>query len=298
MFQFTNETIINSAKTENGLNRFIEDGTTLRILKAGNFPKDCTSVITKTEYVKPVCEELVVTPAVLDFTGNPSEIFRLSIVLRNIDVNTSDYADNMTTAKKQLWYEGKGNNIKDVLVDIEKSYKNEQSHSKNAYVNLVVDAATGKLTITCVEPTQKLVEVELQQVSTPLNASTGYTSLTGLDTYRVVENLLAGGPTTPGNPGFGTTRQLMKNHRLPTIESTNWLALHQDERPIPGGKYNQYQMTLTSVRPNMGMAAVGQTVTSVTNHIFYILQGDAITNDEGTGFEDIITKMNFTIKTA
>lgn len=279
MFQFTNETIINSAKTENGLDRFIADKTTLRVLKAGNFPKECTSEIKKTAKAEPSFEKLVVTPKALviddENPENPkkqSEIFRLSIVLRNIDVNTSDYADNMTTAKKQLWYEGKGTTIEDVLADIEKAYKNEQSNSKNAYVNITV--AGGELTITCVEPTQKLVEVELQQVFTPLNASTGYTSLTGLDTYKVVENLLAGGPTVAGNPGFGTTRQLMKNHRLPTIESTNWLALHQDERPIPGGYYNQYQMTLTSVRPNMGMAAVGQTVTSVTNHIFYILDGE------------------------
>jgi hypothetical protein len=91
----------------------------------------------------------------------------------------------------------------------------------------------------------------------------------------VVADLLNTATKTEGNVGFGTTRQLMKNHRLPTIENTYWFATHKDERPVPGGKYNQYQLTLTTVRPNMGMSAVGQEVKSVTNHIFYILQGDA-----------------------
>jgi hypothetical protein len=281
MFQFTTETIINSAKLDNGKDRFVYDANNkvLRVMTTGNYPvrTDGTgaSKITKTAYEAPVIEKIEFDAP--DFATLPvdanSDVFRLSVVLMKVDENPSDYVDATTLAQKQLWYEGVGCDGTEVLTSIKAGYDKEVQATANPYILISEDS--GKWTISCVDPSQKFVKVELQQVFTPLNATTGYTSLTGYDTFKVVADLLNTATKTEGNVGFGTTRQLMKNHRLPTIENTYWFATHKDERPVPGGKYNQYQLTLTTVRPNMGMSAVGQEVKSVTNHIFYILQGEA-----------------------
>lgn len=285
MFQFTKERIINSVKYYDDVDIFqgqAEDKSTnkeavLRILPGDNFYKDSklgkTSKITKTAYEAPVMEKLVATvtlPSTDDATKE-SNIFRLSIIVKKVDEYQSDYVDATTYNQKQLWYEGKGTTAKDIAESIVKAATNEKNQSANAYVK--IEAAEAQLTITCTDYAQKLVAVELQQVFTPLNAATGYTTLTGADSYKVIQDLLAAGTLTEGKVGFGTTRQLMKNHQLPTAAKTNWLASHQDERPVPGGEYNQYQMTIETIRDNMGSDVVGQTVISKTNHIFYILNG-------------------------
>ena len=289
MFQFTKERIINSVLYD-GVNVFqgqAEDKSkkqeaVLRVIPGDNFYKDSklgkTSKITKTAYEAPVYEKLVVS--LLDFSTDAakkiidpnSNIFRLSVVLKKVDEYQSDYMDATTYNHKQLWYEGKGSTAAEVVADLVNAVKNEKNQSANVYVN--IDGTGSQLTITCTDYAQKLVSVELQQVFTPLNSTTGYTTLTGADSYKVIQDLLSEGNLTAGTVGFGTTRQLMKNHRLPTIANTSWFASHQDERPVPGGEYNQYQMTIETERDNMGTSAVGQTVISKTNHIFYILNGD------------------------
>lgn len=289
MFQFTKERIINSAKYD-GLAVFQAEQGVLRIIPGDNFYKDSklgkTSEIVETEYVAPAYEEL--TAKVVDITDPKSgvdpnsNIFRLSVVLKKVGEYQSDYMDATTYNHKQLWYEGKGATTAEVLEDFKKAIANEKNQSANTYVNIAVSGDV--LTITCKDYAQKLVSVEFQQIFAPLNSTTGYTTLTGAESYQVIQDLLAEGKDAQnadatlieGSVGFGTPRQLMKDHRLPTAANTNWLASHQDERPVPGGKYNQYQMTIETVRDNMGTSAVGQTVVSKTNHIYYILQGEPV----------------------
>lgn len=291
MFQFTKERIINSVLYD-GVNVFqgqAEDKSkkqeaVLRVIPGDNFYKDSklgkTSKITKTAYEAPVYEKLVSTIDISKADKN-SNIFRLSVVLKKVDEYQSDYMDATTYNHKQLWYEGKGSTAAEVVADLIKAVKNEKNQSANVYVS--IEGTGSQLTITCTDYAQKLVSVELQQVFAPLNSTTGYTTLTGAESYQVLQDLLSVGTLTNGTVGFGTTRQLMKNHRLPTIANTSWFASHQDERPVPGGKYNQYQMTIETERDNMGTSVVGQTAISKTNHIFYILDGDV-----SKAFEDAV----------
>jgi hypothetical protein len=277
MFQFTKERIINSAKYD-GLDVFQAEPGVLRIIPGDNFYKDSklgkTSEIVETEYVAPAYEELTATVSLAGADAK-SNIFRLSIVLKKVGEYQSDYMDATTYNHKQLWYEGKGATAAEVVADLENAIKNEKNQSANTYVDIKANGAD--LTITCKDYAQKLVSVEFQQIFTPLNSTTGYTTLTGAESYKTLQDLLkTGNLVVEGSVGFGTPRQLMKDHRLPTVANTNWLASHQDERPVPGGKYNQYQMTIETVRDNMGTSAVGQTVVSKTNHIYYILQGEPV----------------------
>ena len=283
MFQFTKERIINSVLYD-GLDVFQAGTDVLRVIPGDNFYKDSklgkTSKVVKTAYQAPVYEKLVSTIDISKADKN-SNIFRLSVVLKKVDEYQSDYMDATTYNHKQLWYEGKGSTAAEVVADLIKAVKNEKNQSANVYVS--IEGTGSQLTITCTDYAQKLVSVELQQVFAPLNSTTGYTTLTGAESYQVLQDLLSVGTLTNGTVGFGTTRQLMKNHRLPTIANTSWFASHQDERPVPGGKYNQYQMTIETERDNMGTSVVGQTAISKTNHIFYILDGDV-----SKAFEDAV----------
>lgn len=283
MFQFTTETIINSAFDSNRKTpKFFADGKQFVVTRVGKFNPDCCSKVTRTVYAAPSIESLtngLNTPAGVVTGLNGGSVLRLDIKLKRVDSYRSDYANDMTYNSKQLDYEITLGGVStaattDTLETIAKKFiavvNKEVSQSDNAYIDIKWE--NNALVISCVDPFQKFVSAEIQLVHTPLNSTTGYYSLTGLDTYETVVDLIAtASEFVAGNPGFGTFFQLVKNHRLPTQDNTHWLANNREERPVPGGKYNQYAVTQSIVRDNMGLSAVGMQVTSVTNHIFYVL---------------------------
>lgn len=272
MYQFTTETIINSNKDSNGkLAKFFADGKYFRVTRVGNFNKDCCSKVTKTKYEAPVIEELTV-----DFNGKftpvKDNIYRLTVNLYRVDSNRSDYANDLTYNAKQLFYEAKADDtdVDKLIAKFIKCWKYEVTTDDNVYVEISTPS-TKKLTIKCTDPYQRIGLATIDLIHTPLNGTAQYTSLTGLDSFETVVNINKEGVLTKGNIGFGTFFQLVKNHRLPSIDNTYWLAVNREERPVPGGQYNEYQLTSSIVRENMGISAVGMQVTSTTNHIFYVL---------------------------
>lgn len=92
-----------------------------------------------------------------------------------------------------------------------------------------------------------------------------------------------------GANGFGTYNHLIKDLRLPTCANTRWNALHADERPVIGAKYNQYIITYCAPSmANPGLSMVGQHGNSVTTHVFWV--NTAIADD----FEGALTGIDFT----
>lgn len=73
-----------------------------------------------------------------------------------------------------------------------------------------------------------------------------------------------------GKEGFGTYSYLLHNLRLPTSARTQAFGINQDETPIVGAKYNQYTIHYCADRGPLGLNAVGDTVKSVTTHVFYV----------------------------
>ena len=73
-----------------------------------------------------------------------------------------------------------------------------------------------------------------------------------------------------GKEGFGTYSFLLHNLRLPTSARTRAFGINQDETPIVGAKYNQYTIYYCANRGPLGLNAVGDTVKSVTTHVFYV----------------------------
>lgn len=73
-----------------------------------------------------------------------------------------------------------------------------------------------------------------------------------------------------GKEGFGTYPYILHNLRIPTDMRTRVFAPNQDESPIPGALYNQYTIRYCVDRGPLGLNAVGDTVKSVTTHVFFV----------------------------
>lgn len=78
-----------------------------------------------------------------------------------------------------------------------------------------------------------------------------------------------------GKEGFGTYSYLLHNLRIPTPMRTRAFGVNLDENPIIGAKYNQYTIHYCTDRGVLGTNAVGDTVKSVTTHVFYVNQSVA-----------------------
>ena len=88
-----------------------------------------------------------------------------------------------------------------------------------------------------------------------------------------------------GKEGFGTYSYLLHNLRIPTAMRTRAFGVNLDENPIIGAKYNQYTIHYCTNRGVLGTNAVGDTVKSVTTHVFYVNQSVA------SEFEEALTKI-------
>lgn len=181
---------------------------------------------------------------------------RLSFDIKEVGKNTSEFANALTR------------NAKSYSIDLDKTataedfVKTIESEQKLAGVKLfTISEADGNITV----KGDKYTNVENLKLSAICvnEKFTAYSS--------EVETVLSEGAQTKCENPFGDADYLINNFRLPSLANTNWLALNQDERPIPGVKYNQFTIEKRTVRKDVhGQGAVGQEIVSVTTHVFYV----------------------------
>lgn len=268
MYQLTKETIINSNLDSNGVSTkfFADDANNVfSVLRSGNFPASRVTSAIKIPYVAPVKETL--TKTITTANSDATKTYRLYVKLRRVGSFTSDYANAMTRNFLEKFYEVAGvtsGTASTLVASLEIAINKENNFKDNVY--FTVSKSGAAITLTAIDEYTHFEKVEIQEVK----ASSA--SLTGYDSFTVLEDVLATGSLTAGTEGFGTVKQITKNLRLPTLANTNWLAIGQDERPIPGGTYNCYILKLKTVDAEQGgVSTVGQELTSVTTHKFYVL---------------------------
>ena len=92
-------------------------------------------------------------------------------------------------------------------------------------------------------------------------------------------DLITGTPTTvpavvtnlvTGAASFGDFTDMIKNHRLPTLDNNRPFGENQEELPIMGATYTQYTFEYVTDRGTMGSSVVGDQSTSKTTHVFYV----------------------------
>lgn len=270
MNNFTTETIINT-------DLFSAANGVLKVKKVGNYKATDVVSVHKHPGAAAVKEIADITIPV----GDATKTYRLQIVVKQVGANVSEFANSLTRNNKILQFEVAGSATPATMAGaLKTAIEAYNRDSKNAKCTVSLNSAT--LTLTGVDEYIRFASVEFHEL---------VESVTGYDSFEVKAT---GVVSTPGSEGFGTPRWIMQHLRMPTLENTGWTALHQDERPIPGGLYTQYSLKQAVKRGELqGMGAVGQEMTSVTTHVFYVLTGAV-----STAFETACTTAGITITVA
>ena len=93
----------------------------------------------------------------------------------------------------------------------------------------------------------------------------------------------------PGAEAFGDYNWIMHNLRIPTAANTAFWAPTKNEMPIVGGQYTQFIVRMCVERDGIAGQVVGQRATSVTTHVFYVLDQGTNVNTLKTELEKLIT---------
>lgn len=189
----------------------------------------------------------------------------------------SYYANDFVFKGKPLVYEYKitqnSTSGTEVAKEIKRVIDKIQALYGDKWIKASVNGSTLKISGT--DEYQLFTEAKLQKLNTAANNPL---------TNEVFEDI-AEGTITKCREGFGTYTHILKDLRLPTMEARRFTAINQEELPVPGAKYNQYTIYYKVDRGLFGGAAVGQQVTSMTTHVFYVL------TTISTEFENMLKKL-------
>lgn len=200
------------------------------------------------------------------FSNTPGAIYRFLIELGERNSHTAEFQNSLTRENKVLAFEVASDTPTNMVAKFNKLVNDYNRTTKNAKVVLNTSVAT-TANITAVDEFVTIKKFELQEL-TP-------NTLTGYDHYTVA----ATADITPGTASFGTAAWIVRNLRMPTLANTSWTAVMKDDgRPIPGESYDEFVITMTADRGELtGMGAVGQSLTSVTRHVFFVRSSIATT---------------------
>lgn len=146
-------------------------------------------------------------------------------------------------------------------------------------------AETGKVKVLCTDPYQVIKSAKVQK----LEESGCYD---GCSDKEYVDSTATVAITKNVAP-FATGEWLTENLRFPTYPNLRYASANEDERPIPGATYVQYAFEYVSPRRGLtGQGTVGQALSSVTHHVFYVLDSLATAFDEAISKVGEIVYMN------
>lgn len=230
-------------------------------------------------------EELTIDLAAVEFSKDDKapEVVRLEVRLHTVGAHLGEFQNALTRNSELFTYEAKFDSPKNMAIALAAAARNHRNTSKNFDFEVIADE-NGKLTFTAGADYIRFKDVFVNEVASNL---TGYEAQINKVVYTITKEFEKSVITLkPGMNGFGDTAWLINNFQLPTYVNTNWMALHQDERPVPGKLYNQFTLHAVADRGELtGMGAVGQKMASKTTHVFYVAA------DLSAAFEKEITAM-------
>lgn len=247
MFDFQKEVIINSAEVD-GLDRVKVEGGYLKVLRCANYKLDNITDAVKTVGQKGVPAELTI--AVPDGTEEGS-IVHAEIVIGLDGKYMADYANVWSKFGKEIIVEYKAvtGNAAELAAHIKDALPLD-----NAFVK--VDGTTLKLT-----DSHQIVKKAVVCLITK-------DETTGKEEETIHKNLT---PSKERVREFATGAWLRENLRFPTHLNLRYDSVAGDDAPIDGATYTQYSFQYESERKGLhGQGTVGQKLTSVTTHTFYV----------------------------
>lgn len=243
------------------------DGTVLenrlKIRRGLEFKKSNVQAIYHRGYREAVNPEYKVA---LDTVAATPGIYRISLYVTLSGSQDERYANTRVLKGKPIFVEfevtAKENTaalVADKVIAITKKYL--QMVYEDKIINIVKDSTTG-IIIKGISGEQRFSKVALEKWENN-DWTTLDESINGVAGTKITV-------TAIGDNGFGTYRNIIKDLRLPTAANTRWTHIVQDETPVLGGMYDQYTIVYCVHRGVLGSDAVGDDVTSITEHVFYV----------------------------
>ena len=281
MFQFTTTNVINSNKDYttgkplwSAQDAALDKPASLNVKRVSKFLGPNVVSIYKAEANDP--EMAKVTIDLSQISGTDGESYRLSVYIGLTQASQeSRYANDLILKGKPftvdfVWKTSAADVAKNLVKIINK-------YAVMVYGEklLNVSYSGAYLTIEAVNEYQRFRKVNIEKFDKDAYFGRGeYNAVRTLDdlTKQASKDTLNG--TTEGyfvgKEGFGTYSYLLHNLRIPTAMRTRAFGVNLDENPIIGAKYNQYTIHYCTDRGVLGTNAVGDTVKSVTTHVFYV----------------------------
>lgn len=286
MFQFTTTNVINSNKDYttgkplwSAQEAALDKPAFLNIKRVSKFLKSNVVSIYKAVANDP--EMAKVTIDLSQISGTDGESYRLSVYIGLTQASQeSRYANDLILKGKPftvdfVWKTSAAEVAKNLVKIIDK-------YAVMVYGEklLNVSYSGAYLTIEAVNEYQRFRKVNIEKFDKDAYFGRGeYNAVRTLeDLDEQTSNAALTGTVEGyfvGKEGFGTYSYLLHNLRIPTPMRTRAFGVNLDENPIIGAKYNQYTIHYCTDRGVLGTNAVGDTVKSVTTHVFYVNQSVA-----------------------
>ena len=292
MFQFTTTNVINSnvdLSTGKPLwSTKAAEGTSpasMHIKRVNNFTADSVTAIYKAVGTDP--ELAKVTLDLSQINGTKGDTFRLSIYVGLTQASQdSRYSNDMILKGKPFSVDFVFTTAEDTAETLAKTIK---KYDVLVYGDKLLNVSHSGtfITIEATNEYQRFKTVNIEKFDESKHFGMGeYTVVRSLDDIEKKNSNATVTETEEGKfagkEGFGTYSYLLHNLRLPTSARTQAFGINQDETPIVGAKYNQYTIHYCTNRGPLGLNAVGDTVKSVTTHVFYVK------SDLATAFEEAL----------
>ena len=296
MFQFTTTNVINSNKDYttgkplwSAQDAALDKPASLNVKRVSKFLGPNVVSIYKAEANDP--EMAKVTIDLSQISGTDGESYRLSVYIGLTQASQeSRYANDLILKGKPftvdfVWKTSAADVAKNLVKIINK-------YAVMVYGEklLNVSYSGAYLTIEAVNEYQRFRKVNIEKFDKDAYFGRGeYNVVRTLEDLSEQDSSAALTGTVEGyfvgKEGFGTYSYLLHNLRIPTAMRTRAFGVNLDENPIIGAKYNQYTIHYCTNRGVLGTNAVGDTVKSVTTHVFYVNQNVA------TDFEAALAKI-------
>ena len=296
MFQFTTTNVINSNKDYttgkplwSAQDAALDKPANLNVKRVSKFLGPNVVSIYKAEANDP--EMAKVTIDLSQISGTDGESYRLSVYIGLTQASQeSRYANDLILKGKPftvdfVWKTSAADVAKNLVKIINK-------YAVMVYGEklLNVSYSGAYLTIEAVNEYQRFRKVNIEKFDKDAYFGRGeYNAVRTLENLSEQTSNAALTGTVEGyfvgKEGFGTYSYLLHNLRIPTPMRTRAFGVNLDENPIIGAKYNQYTIRYCADRGVLGTNAVGDTVKSVTTHVFYVNQSVA------SEFEEALTKI-------
>jgi hypothetical protein len=263
MFDFTTETIINSADkfaaVAAGADAGVEAGKEALWIKmlnkftvAGTKDTIVGSIVNRrVTSVAALAQSRVTIPTVVVGT-----IYRVGVFVETPGYQDGMFARNSVTYGKPFYVEF----VPKTTVAAEAAAGLAAAWTKTfaSYDNFIDATTSGAALIFTAKnnPFIQFKTIKLETLS-PLSNDTVDANLT------VTVN-------TAGKPAFGDYLYLVKNNRLLTIDNYRPFGINQEELPVAGATYDQFTFQYKADRPLMGQSVVGGGADSTTTHVFWV----------------------------